>query len=124
MSILDHADQVNYFSSNTGTIFFGVRTSDDFFFIEKLADLKKKYSKNIDLFFATSEENQIGKPQMICGHEVHQGFVHEVFSKHFDKFCSKHIAFLGGPSIMVNSALPKILELGIPASNIRFDRFG
>ena len=124
MSILDHADKINYFTSNTATIFFGVRTIKDFFFIDKLTDLKNKYSNNVKLFFATSEENKKGFTQQISCHEVYQGFVHEVFSKKIVADCSGPIVFLGGPSVMVNSSLPKILELGIPAKNIRFDRFG
>ena len=96
----------------------------DFFFIDKLTDIKKKYSNNVKLFFATSEENKKGFTQQISGHEVYQGFVHEVFSKEGVADFSEHIVFLGGPSVMVNSSLPKILELGIPAKNIRFDRFG
>jgi len=124
MSILDHADKINYFTSNTATIFFGARTFNDFFFIDKLTDIKKKYSNNVKLFFATSEENKKSLPQQISDHEVHRGYVHEVFSNKIGADCSEHIVFLGGPSVMVNSALPKILELGIPAKNIRFDRFG
>ena len=124
MSILEHGDQQEYFKRYNADIFFGVQTVEDFFFTEELFLLKKKYPGKINLYLATSNENTDKSLTKNSEQKIDQGYIHTVLEKNMNVDCSDKIAFLGGPSIMVNSALPIIIKSGVKAENIRFDRYG
>ena len=76
------------------------------------------------MYLATSNENTDKSLTKNSEQKIDQGYIHTVLEKNMNVDCSDKIAFLGGPSIMVNSALPIIIRSGVKAENIRFDRYG
>ena len=121
MSILNHADQLRYFEEFKVDIFFGVRKYDDFFFLNEICALLEKYKDNVEIYFITSDEEVSSK---INSCDVHSGFVHEVFENNLKSDYSERIAFLGGPSKMIDLVIPILLRIGVSPDFIRFDKFG
>ena len=60
----------------------------------------------------------------LFGFPVFQGFVHAILENFLVSHYSDYIAFLGGPTAMVDSTLPWLLKSGLPANRIRYDKFG
>jgi Flavodoxin reductases (ferredoxin-NADPH reductases) family 1 len=121
MSILNHADQLRYFEDYKVDLFFGVRKYEDFFFYDEICNLSKKYNGNIKIFFITSDEKVSSK---INSYDVHNGFVHEIFENNLKNDYSDRIAFLGGPSKMIDLLIPTLLKIGINPDSVRYDKFG
>ena len=121
MSILNHADQLKYFEKFSADIFFGVRRSEDFFFLDEISELSKKYHDSINVYLITSDEKMRSK---IDSHKVYNGLVHEIFEDNLKNDYSDRIAFLGGPSRMIDMVIPILLRIGVSPDFIRFDKFG
>ena len=121
MSIINHADKLRYFEKFKVDIFFGVRKYEDFFFLNEICKLSEKYNGNIKTYFITSDEEVSSK---INSFNVHNGFVHEVFEDNLKSDYSERIAFLGGPSKMIDLVIPILLRIGISPDFVRFDKFG
>ena len=121
MSILNHADQLSYFENYKIDLFFGVRKYEDFFFLDEITNLSKKYIGNFNVYFITSDEKVDSK---ISSCDVSNGFVHEVFENNLKSDYSERIAFLGGPSKMIDLLIPTLLKIGINPDSVRYDKFG
>ena len=123
MSILNHAQSIEYFRERKACIVFGVRTCDDFFFLQELKDIKDSAPDKIEIVLAVSDEYK-KQVKNIFGFTVFKGFVNEVLENALAGHFSDYIAFLGGPTAMVNSTLPWLFKSGFPSERIRYDKFG
>ena len=123
MSVLDRAVSVNHFKNHRLFMVFGVRRSEDFFFLDELRRIKESAPDNVSIHLAVSEEGS-EKVDALSDFPLHQGFVHEVAERLGDGVFENRLAFLGGPPAMLTGSLALLLGARVPVSDIRYDRFG
>lgn len=125
MSILSQGCRDNYFSQHTGAVFFGVRTIHDAFFLDELSRFQDKFSENLHITVALSDEDapapeNTRHPSL----DYATGFVHQVASEKMAGAYENVAAFVAGPPPMVDGALRMlIVEARLPAADIRYDKF-
>jgi len=124
MSILECAVQADYFRNHKGTVFFGVRTLQDTFYLETLARYVVASHGNLDVTIALSDEAAVTPfhsehPSL----RLESGFVHEVAGKAIADGAGDAIAFVAGPPIMVDGAIRRLLSCGMSTRDIRYDKF-
>jgi toluene monooxygenase electron transfer component len=125
MSILECAAQADHFRTHKGVVFFGVRTLEDTFYLEKLSDYVAASHGNLDVTVALSDQ--------IAGSPLHaefpalklaSGMVHQVAAEAMAGRDYNAIAYVAGPPIMVDSAIRTLLTGGVTIKDIRYDKFG
>ena len=114
-------------STNSASLFFGVRTQEDVFFIDELTHLVRDSAGSIRVVIAFSDK--AGSADYIDGHEFidfDHGFVHEVAMRQMDSWKTPQIrAYLAGPPPLVDGALRALLmQAKLPAGEILYDKFG
>jgi toluene monooxygenase electron transfer component len=125
MSILECAVQVDYFRNHKGSVFFGVRTLQDTFYLESLARYVASSHGNLEVRIALSDE-----ATTTAAHadypllQLADGFVHEVAAKAIAGGAEDAIAYVAGPPIMVDGAIRELIKCGMPSRDIRYDKFG
>lgn len=126
MSILAHARRSGHFERHRGSVYFGVRTLRDIFFHDELAQEVEAAHGRLRVTVALSDE-----PAPAERHPTHPGlhlaggFVHAVAAAEIEAHRENAMAFVAGPPPMVDGALRMlILEARLPASDIRYDKFG
>ncbi len=122
MSILTAASGADYFARHRGRVFFGVRTLNDVFFRRELADLVERAGPNLQVTIALSEQEAPAGDGAI---RFATGFVHQVAGEAMAGRYEGSIAYVAGPPPMVDGAIRLlIIEGRLPASDIRYDKFG
>ena len=125
MSILEHANQVNYFQDHKVELYFGVRTPDDLFFAERFRAIKAKYPDNVSINIVFSNEPPTS--EQLSGNDglnYLSGFVHERALPAVSEGGGNTMHYLAGPAPMVDALIrPLILESKVPADRIRYDKF-
>jgi toluene monooxygenase electron transfer component len=114
-------------STNSASLFFGVRTQEDVFFMDELTRLVRDSAGSIRVVIAFSDK--AGSADYIDAHEFidfDQGFVHEVAMRQMDSWKTPQIrAYLAGPPPLVDGALRALLlQAKLPAGEILYDKFG
>jgi toluene monooxygenase electron transfer component len=125
MSILECAVQVDYFRSHKGSVFFGVRTLQDAFYLEPLARYVASSHGNLEVMIALSDE--VAMAAVHADYPLLRlagGFVHEVAAKAMAGGAEDAIAYVAGPPIMVDGAIRELIICGMPSRDIRYDKFG
>jgi toluene monooxygenase electron transfer component len=125
MSILECAVQVDYFRSHKGSVFFGVRTLQDAFYLEPLARYVASSHDNLEVMIALSDE--VAMAAVHADYPLLRlagGFVHEVAAKAMAGGAEDAIAYVAGPPIMVDGAIRELIICGMPSRDIRYDKFG
>lgn len=124
MAILAHAMHANYFRRQSGKVFFGVRSLFDSFFLEELSEFVKRSSGRLSVTVALSEpESSVPERDQFPDLNFERGLVHEVAAQGVGKVKNAN-AYLAGPSPAVDAAIKMLmLRVGLPAKNIRYDRF-
>lgn len=125
MSILSHAVQADYFRDHQGTVFFGVRTLADTFYLEELSKFVEASHGNLEVTIALSHEADCAAchdryPNL----KLATGMVHEVAAKNMNSRCENAIAYVAGPPPMVDGAIRTLVMAGVPTGSIRYDKFG
>ncbi len=122
MSILECATQAGHFSSRKGSVFFGVRTLQDTFYLETLSRYATASHGNLAVTVALSHEASTtpmhGDFPML---RMASGMVHEVAANAMAY--ADTIAYIAGPPIMVDAAIRMLITGGIATRNIRYDKF-
>ena len=125
MSILARAVEARYFESHSGDVFFGVRTTDDVFFLDRFAEYVEAFGDRLSVTVALSDEDP--GPDLAARYPRLQfatGFVHVVAGQAMEGKYDNTVAYLGGPPPMVDGAIRMlILEARLSASDIRYDKF-
>ena len=124
MSILERAARADHFSRYKGTVFFGVRTLADAFYLEALARYVAASHGNLEVTIALSHEAATAPthpdhPAL----KLSSGMVHEVATRAMEARYDNVIAYVAGPPIMVDGAIRSLIMGGLPASDIRYDKF-
>jgi toluene monooxygenase electron transfer component len=125
MSMLQCAVQADYFRDHKGSVFFGVRTLQDAFYLEPLARYVTSSHGNLEVLIALSDEAATTAfhadfPVL----RLAGGFVHEVARKAMAGGAGDTIAFVAGPPVMVDAAIRGLIICGMPSQDIRYDKFG
>ena len=125
MSILESAILADHFRHHKGTVFFGVRTLADAFYLETLSRYVAASHGNLKVTIALSHETAASisladYPLLYLAN----GLVHEVASKVLTNPDEGVIAYVAGPPIMVDAAIRTLIVSGLPNRNIRYDKFG
>lgn len=125
MSILERAVQADYFRTHNGSVFFGVRTLQDTFYLEALSRFVTASHGNLAVTVALSDEaaatpSHIDFPTL----QLASGMVHEVAANAMGGGDVDAIAYIAGPPIMVDAAIRVLIKGGMGTRNIRYDKFG
>lgn len=126
MSILSRACQEQYFARRRGQVFFGVRTPGDVFFLDALAGYASAFPDLLRITVALSDEAPTRElEERHAGLNFTTGFVHTVAAQAMAGRCEETLAYVAGPPPMVDGALRAlIMDADLPASAIRYDKFG
>lgn len=124
MSILERAICADYFKTHKGTVFFGVRSHADEFYLDELAEFVELSHGNLEVTIALSHE----APSSASHHEypnlkLATGMVHEVAQKNLGGRGENAIAYIAGPPPMVDGAIRSLLSNGVTVGSIRYDKF-
>jgi toluene monooxygenase electron transfer component len=124
MSILQCAVQADYFRNHSAAVFFGVRTLADTFYLEDLSRYVAASHGNLDVTVALSDErvdavHHADYPML----KLANGLVHEVAAKAMAERDRNVIAYLAGPTVMVDSAIRSLIIGGVGRKDIRYDKF-
>lgn len=101
-------------------LFYGNRKQNTTMFIEDLFALKNRFPTRLQVHFVFSQEEQEFE---ISGGRIDADKVADLW----EKFCSGmevDEAWVCGPDSMIDVVSTALVELGMPADNVRFERFG
>jgi len=125
MSILEHGRQVDYFKHRKVSLYFGIRTPADFFFVERLRAVKAQFPDTVSINIAFS--NEPPTTEQLSGNDglnYVQGMVHEHALPAVLEGGGNVMHYLAGPAPMVDALIrPLILESKIPVHRVRYDKF-
>ncbi len=124
MSILESAIRAEHFHAHIGSVFFGVRTLADTFYLEELSRYAAASRGNLEITVALSDEApatplQADFPIL----KFAQGMIHEVAAKVLAERDRNALIYVAGPPIMVDSTLRALITRGVPVRDIRYDKF-
>jgi Na+-transporting NADH:ubiquinone oxidoreductase subunit F len=97
-------------------LFFGCRTTEDIFYLERFKDLEKKHP-NFHVIYALSDEL---KPEEKWDGET--GFIHLSVDKYLEHGIPRQ-AFLCGPPLMIKAVTRVLEEKGLSPDDIFYDEF-
>jgi toluene monooxygenase electron transfer component len=126
MSILALGHESRHFQHFDGAVFFGVRGNDDVFYGDRLNSLAAAFGGALQVVVALShEEPRDDIKQRYPSLQFAGGFVHEVAGRMMTGRTAGRVAYLAGPPPMVDAAIRMlILQARLPASDVRYDKFG
>lgn len=123
MAILSRAAALGHFERYTAQLFFGVRTMQHAFFLDRLSDLARG-SPNLTVTIVLSDEIPDANPRWYGNLRFAHGLVHEVARDEMRGRYKDTTAFLAGPPPMVEAAIRVlVMEAKLPARSIRYDKF-
>jgi toluene monooxygenase electron transfer component len=126
MAILSQGCRSGYFREHSGFVFFGVRTMADAFYLDELDGYVAQNPGSLYVCVAFSDEDasdtfRTRYPRL----NFDTGFVHKAAAEQMRGRYDNTVAFVAGPPPMVDGALRMlIIEGRLPASDIRYDKFG
>jgi toluene monooxygenase electron transfer component len=125
MAIVSRACEERYFTQFRGDVFFGVRTLDDAFYLEKLAAFRREFADGLSITVALSDEDvPAGAASKHPLLRFERGLVHEVAKRAMAGRFQNVRAYLAGPPPAVDAAIRfLLLEAKLTADNIRYDKF-
>ena len=125
MSIFSRACQENYFRQYQGSMFFGVRTLKDAFFLEELTKFKNAFPDSVRIVIALSDEEvPTSSKNDWPALDFDKGFVHDVAGRHMQGKYQNIRAYLAGPPPAVDGALRMlIIQAKLTTDNICYDKF-
>jgi Na+-transporting NADH:ubiquinone oxidoreductase subunit F len=97
-------------------LFFGCRTTEDIFYLERFEELAKKYP-NFHVVYALSDK--LGEDEKWDGET---GFIHLSVDKHLEPGVRRQ-AFLCGPPLMIEAVTRVLEDKGIASDDVFYDEF-
>ena len=97
-------------------LFFGCRTTQDIFYLERFKELEQKYP-NFHVVYALSDKLQPGEKW-----DGETGFIHLAVDKCLEPNMPRQ-AFLCGPPLMIEAVTRVLEDKGITRDNIFYDEF-
>lgn len=124
VAILRAAIKVAHLEFHTATVFFGVRTPEDLFYLDELQALTEaapKEALKINICFSHASPPSTAAPS---GLHFRNGFVHEIVKQDLPTVnLAETTALLSGPPPMIDAMLTTLIKAKFPARNIRYDKF-
>ena len=126
MAMLSHAAASGHLQHRRADLFFGVRTANDLFFMRELTALAERFPSALSVTLVLSDEPV--SDHLRSSHPLlrfDQGFVHEATARTMVGRYEGTRAYVAGPPVAVDAALRMLLlEARLPATEIRYDKFG
>jgi Na+-transporting NADH:ubiquinone oxidoreductase subunit F len=97
-------------------LFFGCRTTEDVFYLERFQKLARKHP-NFHVVYALSDELEDGEKW-----DGETGFIHLAVDKHLEVGVARQ-AFLCGPPLMIEAVTRVLIAKGLPPEEIFYDEF-
>jgi toluene monooxygenase electron transfer component len=125
MAILRRGLEIGHFERRRASLFFGVRTLADGFYLNELAEIVAATRGRIDVTLALSHEQPAGRhhpqfPEIALA----TGMAHEATAVGMAGRWDETTGFIAGPQPMVDATLRVfITEGGLRTDQIRFDKF-
>ena len=124
MSILECAVKADYFRNHNGSVFFGVRTLQDTFYLEPLSRFVAASYGNLEVTVALSNEAALTTSHAdFPALRLASGMVHDVATKALMGDYTDAIAYVAGPPVMVNAAIRALIGGGMSGRDIRYDKY-
>lgn len=125
VSILQQAESTDYFSQNNGYLFFGVRSMQDAFFLDRFASLARHALDSLEITVCLSDAPvPDGVRDQYPALSFAHGLVHEVALKQMTGRLANVHAFLAGPPPAVDAAMRGLILQGkLSPRSISFDKF-
>lgn len=125
MSILSRARSERYFERQRATVFFGVRTMKDAFYLDVLSQLRKDAAHGLAVTVALSDEDvPAAAARQFPLLRFERGLVHEVANREMAGKYHNVRAYLAGPPPAVDAAIRVLLlEAKLTTDNIRYDKY-
>ena len=125
MSILARAVDEGYFRRYSGNVYFGVRTWEDAFFLERLSRMAQAAGDRLRITVALSDgdvpDGASGTYPILA---FARGFVHEAAAQGMNGKYANIRAYVAGPPPAVDASLLYLVRHAkIPAAEIRYDKF-
>ena len=125
MSMLALALQQRYFDRFKGHVFFGVRSSQEAFFLDQLSEFGAAFRQGLKITVALSDED-VPKTYRDAYPDLRfeKGFVHEVAARYMGDWRGSVRAYIAGPPPAVEAAL-RLMIAGarLTPADIRYDKF-
>jgi toluene monooxygenase electron transfer component len=124
MSILECAVRADHFRNHKASVYFGVRTLADTFYLEPLSRYVAASHGNLEVMVALSDENVAAPfhaefPVL----KLANGLVHQVAAEGMAGKDPNVIAYVAGPPVMVDGAIRALIVGGVKRKDIRYDKF-
>ena len=125
LSILEHACSLDYLRSRKATLFFGVRTWSDVFFLERLIAMRERFAGNLAIHIVASEQHPKDAPPVAMDAlSTGYGLVHEEAVKALSVDTENTMVYVAGPQPMVDASIKAlIIEAKLAPQLIRYDKF-
>ena len=128
LAVMQSVLDTEHFISDRVQVFFGLRNPADDFCLDRLSDIVRRSSGQIEVTIVYSERDGVaGDHPKYTNLKIGFGYVHNLaFSKMNSKeMWEEHTCFVAGPPIMVNATEAALQErFGLSPTQIRLDRFG
>jgi len=123
MAMLEHADEIDYLSRHSITLIFGVRTTEDIFYLSVLSEIAAKYPDTLQVTIALSESATNNLTSAMPDNlKIAEGFVHELIDP--TQTDDNTMAFMAGPPPMVDASIRELIaSCGFEVDRIRYDKF-
>ena len=125
LSILEHACSAGYLRDHKAALFFGVRTWDDVFFVDRLASMRQRAGRHLTVHITVSEQNPAQpRPENLSAFSTSHGLVHQAALKALPADAADTMVYVAGPPPMVDASLAALIaEARVAPRMIRYDKF-
>jgi toluene monooxygenase electron transfer component len=125
MSILAVGCSASHFSHFDGSVYFGVRTQADLFYLDRLSQFAAAFPDSLKITVALSHDTPTDAlRQRHPGLAFAGGFPHEIAARELAGRFAGRVAYLAGPPILVDVAIRMLItQARLPARDIRYDKF-
>ena len=125
LSILEAGASSRHFAHFEAAVFFGVRTSADAFYLDRLQRFAETFPDTLKVTVATSHEVPAEALRARYAALIFEsGFPHEIAARDLAGKFAGRVAYLAGPPILVDVSIRMLITQGrLPVRDIRYDKF-
>ena len=125
LSILEVGAASRHFDQFDAAVFFGVRTRQDVFYLDRLSRLAESFPQTLRIAIAFSHDGV--DPALARRYPVllfETGFPHEIAARTLAGQFAGRVAYVAGPPILVDVSIRMLItQARLPARDIRYDKF-
>jgi toluene monooxygenase electron transfer component len=125
VSILEAGFAVRHFETFEADVFFGVRTGDDVFYLDRLEGFVRQFPERLRVTIVLSHaapSDALRRRHPMLAFE--SGFPHEIAARNLAGRFAGRVAYLAGPPILVDVSIRMLVtQARLPVRDIRYDKF-